>query len=83
MKIKFSKRVLAFLTAATIFSSMTAAQAAETIGTAITAEDLSLEGCAENIKRIYKERYPEQAEMVEDIVDIISADEQFIYIFEQ
>lgn len=62
---------------------MTAAQAAETVGTAVTAEDLSFEGCAENIKRIYKERYPEQAEMIEEIVDIISADEQFVYIFEQ
>lgn len=51
MKIKFGKRVLAFLTAATIFSSMTAAQAADTVGTSVTAEDLSLEGCAENIKR--------------------------------
>lgn len=83
MNTKFSRRALAFLTAMTIFSSMTAAQAAETVGTAVTAEDLSLKGCAENIKRVYKERYPEQGEMIEEIVDIISADEQFICIFEQ
>ena len=62
---------------------MTAAQAAEAVGTAVVAEDLSLEGCAENIKRIYKERYPEQAEMIEEIVDTVSANEEFIYIFER
>lgn len=62
---------------------MTAAQAAEAVGTTVTADDLGLESCAENIKRNYKERYPEQTEMIEEIVDIISADEEFICIFEQ
>lgn len=58
-----------------------AAQATE-IGNAECKEGLTIESCAANIKRIYSENYPEQAAMINDIVDTISSSEEFACIFE-
>lgn len=83
MSMRFGKRILAFAAAAMVLGAATTAQAQEAAESSVTADVLTIESCAENIKSIYKSRYPEQAEMIEEIVNIISADEEFIYIFEQ
>ncbi len=71
--------------AALAFWSMTA-QAAEAV---VTAEDkiseyeniLSLDNCAIEIKDIYKAKYPEQAGMIDDIVNTLTGSDEFIAIF--
>ena len=43
---------------------------------------LSIDKCAENIKKVYKANYPEQADIIDDVVDIVSNNEVFVEIFE-
>lgn len=38
--------------------------------------------CSENVKKTYKERYPEHSELIDSIVDSIISDEEFIEYFE-
>ena len=75
-----------------IFSGLLAAtvlfgsSGAQTLAMAETQESVpanDLQSCAENIKTIYKERYPGNDDVIDDIVDTISADDEFIYIFEK
>lgn len=45
-------------------------------------DNLSIDSYAANIKSIYKAKYPEQADLIEEIVDSIISDKEFIKIFE-
>lgn len=54
----------------------------ETQMSSTTASNNSLSSCADNIKNIYTAQYPEDAEMINDIVDTISTSEEFIHYFE-
>ncbi len=67
--------------AAALSFTTVAAQAAE-IANAECAEALTIGDCAANIKRIYTTEYPEQAEIINEIVDTFSADSEFINIFD-
>lgn len=81
MKNKLGKSLASFTMAAVLAFTSVAAQAAEIVG-AESTDTLSIESCAANIKSIYKEKYPEQTDVVDEVVDIITADETFIDIFE-
>ncbi len=76
MKIFSSCAMVAALSFTTV-----AAQAAE-IENAECAEALTIGNCAANIKRVYTADYPEQSEVIDEIVDTLSADSEFIRIFE-
>lgn len=61
------------------FTSVTA-QASET-GNTECAEALTIGNCAANIKRLYTSDYPEQEEVINDIVDTLSSSDEFVEIF--
>lgn len=82
MKNRPAKTIISLALAAVLTCSGAAAQAAEAVGTEY-ADTLSIESCAANVKRIYKEKYPEQADIIDEVVDIITGDEEFIGIFER
>lgn len=46
-------------------------------------DTLSIESCADNIKSIYKAKYPELADVIDDIVNTLSNSDQFVAIFEK
>lgn len=82
MKAKITKLVsLCTMTAMFLFSSVTTQE----IKAANQNDEnsCSIESCADTVREIYKDKYPESADMIDDIVDSIIADEQFIYIFEE
>lgn len=81
MKTRIIKLVsLCTMTAMFLFSNI-APQEIEALGS--NYEDTySIESCADNIRSIYKEKYPESTAMIDDIVDSITSDSEFIYIFE-
>ena len=58
-----------------------AAQAAEAVNAEYT-DTLSIESRAANIKSIYKANYPEDADLIDCIVDSIITDDEFIRCFE-
>lgn len=70
------------LLATTLLFTGSGAQTLAMAETQETAPADDLQSCAENIKRIYKERYPDNDDVIDEIVDIISSDDEFIYIFE-
>lgn len=82
MSVKFGKRVLSFAAAAVVLCLATTAYAQEAVGSGAAAESLTIESCAENIKNIYKSRYPEHADFIEETVDTLSQSEVFAGIFE-
>ena len=81
MKNKIAKIFSSFALAAVLTCTGMAAQAAEVVDTEY-ADTLSIESCAANIKNIYKVNYPDQTEMIDEIVDTLSADSEFIRISE-
>lgn len=70
------------LLAATVLFGSSGAQMLAMAETQESASADDLKSCAENIKRIYKGRYPDNEDVIDEIVDILSADNEFIYIFE-
>lgn len=66
--------------AAVLSFTSVAAQASE-IGNTERAEALTIGNCAANIKRIYTAVYPEQAAVINDIVDTLSSSDEFVEIF--
>lgn len=66
--------------AAVMSFSGLAAYASE-IGNTECAEVLTVGNCAANIKRIYTADYPEQEEVINNIVDTLSNSDEFIEIF--
>ncbi|MGN0181718.1 MAG: C39 family peptidase [Candidatus Ornithomonoglobus sp.] len=72
------------LIATTAFGSVNtqALEVTETQMSSTTASNNSLSSCADIIKNIYTAQYPEDAEMINDIVDTISTSEEFIHYFE-
>lgn len=81
MKNKLVKTISSLAMAAVLVCTSASAQAAEAADTG-SADTLSIESCAANIKSIYKARYPEQADVVDEVVDVILSDEVFVGIFE-
>ena len=81
MKNKLAKILSSLTMAAVLTCTGVAAQAAETVG-AEFADTLSIGSCATNIKNIYKSNYPEQAAMINDIVDTLSSSDEFAAIFD-
>ncbi len=81
MRNKTAKILSSFALAAMLTCTGVAAQAVEVVDTEY-ADTLSIESCSANIKGIYKENYPEQSEMIDDIVDTLSSSDEFISIFE-
>lgn len=77
------KRITALALVAVTAGALGMSAAAQTVVEIGVVEAASIESGAENIKSVYKTRYPEQTEMIDEIVDRLSADEEFIYIFEQ
>lgn len=70
------------LLAATVLFGSSGAQTLAMAETQESAPADDLQSCAENIKRIYKERYPDNYDVIDDIVDTISSDDEFIRTFE-
>lgn len=81
MNAKLMKIFSSCAMAAALSFTTVAAQAAE-IGSTECAEALTIGNCAANIKRIYTTEYPEQADMINEIVDTFSTDSEFINIFD-
>lgn len=81
MKHKLSKTLTSLAMAAVLVCSNVTAAAAEAVNAELS-DTLSFEGCAANIRSIYKARYPEQTDIVDAVVDALTADEVFIGIFE-
>lgn len=76
-----ARLILALAMAGVLAFTSTAAYAEEAIETEC-AQSYTIEGCAANIKSVYKERYPEQTEIIDEIVDLLSASDEFVGIFE-
>lgn len=81
MNNNFAKIFSSFAMAGVLTFTGIAAQAAEAVSTEC-ADTLSIDSCAANIKSIYKANYPEEADMIDDIVDTLSSSEEFASIFE-
>lgn len=81
MNVKIMRLFSACTMAAVLTCTGVAAQAAEAVNTEY-ADALSISGCATNIKSIYKANYPEQADMIDDIVDTLSSSDEFAAIFD-
>ncbi len=54
---------------------------AEKVDASKSSNTLSIGECANNIKAIYKSEYPEQSDVIDDIVDTLSSSNEFINIF--
>lgn len=79
---KLVRSILSGVLAVSILGSSMTAWAAPVDGASLS-EEMSIRKFTENIKNIYISKYPEQADMIEEMVDTISVKEEFIYIFEQ
>lgn len=82
IKTKLVKNILALTMVGTLAITSAATQVAAAVDTECV-EPLSIDSCAANIKSIFKTKYPEQADMIDKIVDRATKSEEFIYIFEQ
>lgn len=80
MNNNFAKILSSFAMVGVLACTGVAAQAAEAVSTEC-ADTLSIGGCAANIKRIYTANYPEEADMINEIVDTLSSSDEFIAIF--
>lgn len=81
MNNNFAKIFSSLAMAGVLTFTSVAAQAAEAVN-AEYADTLSIESRAANIKSIYKANYPEDADLIDCIVDSIISDEEFIGCFE-
>ncbi len=81
MRNSIAKILSAFVMAAVLTCTGVVAQADEVVDTEYS-DTLSIESCAAHIKSVYKAKYPEQTEMIDDIVDTLSNSDEFIRIFE-
>lgn len=82
MKIKLVKILSALTMIGTLVATSPVTQVAEAVNTEC-AGYLSIDSCAADIKSIYKAKYPEQADLIDKIVDRATKSEEFIYSFEQ
>lgn len=82
MKARITKLVSLFAMTAMFLFSNIAAQVTSAIGVECD-NAYSIESCADNIRDIYKDKYPESAAMIDDIVDTIVSDDMFVSIFEE
>lgn len=81
MNKRFIKLFLSCAMILTLACTCVMTQAEEVVGKELT-DTQSISACAANVKNIYKAKYPDQAEMIDDIVNILSSSDQFISIFE-
>lgn len=81
MKNKTAKILSSLVMASVLTCTGVAAQAADVVDMDYV-DTLSIRSCAANIKNIYKAKYPEQAETIDNIVDTLSNSDEFICIFE-
>ena len=79
-KNKFNKAIVASLTVSLLVCS--APCYAEEVNDGISVNTLSISDCASHIKNVYKSDYPENADIIDEIVDTLSASDVFIDIFE-
>ncbi len=89
MSIKLGKRILSFAAAAMLSCTSMAARATEvgdieyvSTGGVDDTVNWDIDDYADNIKAIYKIDYPEQADVIDGIVDGFLTDSEFIGIFE-
>lgn len=80
MRTKTAKLISALAMAGVLAFTSTAVYAEEAVSTEY-GQSYTIESCAENIKRIYKERYPGQDDTIDEIVESLSASKVFIDIF--
>lgn len=81
MNNNFAKILSSFAMAGVLSFTGVAAQAAEAVGTEC-ADTLSISSCAANIKRIYTANYPEQEDVIDEIINTITSSDEFVYCFE-
>lgn len=82
-----NKKILTGITscalAVTMFSTGAAAQTVAQDGTAvISTGNTSFSDCVETIRSIYTERYPEQVDVVNNVIEDITSDETFLACYE-
>lgn len=77
---RFPKTILSCIMAAALLITSTAQ--AENTSEGQNEEVLGIADYADDIKEVYSEMYPEQKDTISKIVDTVSADEEFIGIFE-
>lgn len=82
MNKKFRKLFLSCAMTLTLACTCVMTQAEEAVGKELT-DAQSISACAANVKSIYKAKYPDQAEIIDDIVNILSNSDEFISIFEK
>ena len=87
MNRRLNKLIFSCLMVATLTYTSVTAQAEETVDMEYAdteyTDSLCIGSCAANIKSIYKAKYPEQAEVIDDIVDTLSSSDQFVAIFNE
>lgn len=87
MNRRINKLIFSCLMVATLTYTSVTAQAEETVDMEYVdteyTDTLSIGSCAANIKSIYTVKYPEQADVIDDIVDTLSSSDQFVAIFNE
>ncbi len=79
MRKKHFRRFLSCTTAVILLFANSAAFAVHAIDAGNSDADIA--ACAAKVKEVYKANYPDKADVIDDVVDIISSDDIFIDIF--
>ncbi len=79
MRKKYFRRFLSCVTAVILLFANSAAFSVYAIDADNSDADIAV--CAAKVKEVYKAKYPDKADVIDDVVDIISSDDEFIYIF--
>lgn len=82
MSNKLVKSISSCALAAMLLSTGAAAQTATQDNAAISVENISFSGCVEKIKSVYTERYPEQVDIVNGVIDDVTSDKTFLEYYE-
>lgn len=82
MNNKLIKGISSCALAAMLLSTGAAAQTATQDNAAVSTENISFSGCVEKIRSVYTERYPEQIDIVNGVIDDVTSDKTFLEYYE-
>lgn len=82
MNNKLIKGISSCVLVSMLLNTGAAAQVAQDNTAAIGTENTSFSGCAEKIRSVYTERYPEQVDVINNVIDDVTSDKTFLEYYE-
>ncbi|MDE7398201.1 MAG: C39 family peptidase [Oscillospiraceae bacterium] len=82
MNNRLVKGISSCVLATMLLSTGAAAQTATQNNVAVSTENISFSGCVDKIRSVYTERYPEQVEVVNGVIDEVTSNETFLECYE-